>query len=91
MHNGTGYVLPAKGFQGMTSIELSDETISALQTKAAAQGMSLQAWFEKLAKGPSANPRYTLDELMQQCDMRAPMSDETRAWLDDPPVGREAL
>jgi uncharacterized lipoprotein YddW (UPF0748 family) len=75
----------------MRSIELSEETISALQTQAAAQGMSLQAWFEKLAKGPSANRRYTLNELMQQCDTQAPTGDDTRAWLDDGPVGREAL
>ncbi len=67
------------------------ETLSALQTQAAALGMSLQAWFEKLAKGPSASRRYTLDELMLKCDTRAPMSEDTRAWLDDPPVGREAL
>ena len=75
----------------MRTIELSDETAAALQSRAAAQGMSLQAWFEKLAKQPSANARYTLDELMGQCELEAPMSDETRAWLDDPPVGREAL
>jgi hypothetical protein len=76
---------------GMRSIELSDEAISALQSQAAAQGMSLQAWFEQLAKQPAEKPRYTLDELMQQCDLQAPMGDETRAWLDAPPVGREAL
>jgi antitoxin ChpS len=72
-------------------IELSDETISALQSQAAAQGMSLQAWFEKLAKQPLAKPRYTLDDLMRQCDLQAPMSDETRAWLDASPEGREVL
>lgn len=80
-----------KGLRTMRTIELSDETAAALQSRAAAQGMSLQAWFEKLAKQPSAKRRYTLDELMGQCELEAPMSDETRAWLDDPPVGREAL
>jgi hypothetical protein len=68
----------------MRTIELSNETVTALQSQAAAEGMSLQAWFEKLAKQPSATPRYTLDELMQQCDLEAPMNDETRAWLDAP-------
>lgn len=75
----------------MRTIELSDETITALQSRAAAQGMSLTAWFDELARQPSAKPRYTLDELMQQCDLAASMNDETRAWLDAPPVGREAL
>jgi antitoxin ChpS len=36
-------------------------------------------------------PRYTLEELLAQCDPTAPMSDEDREWLDSPPVGREEL
>jgi hypothetical protein len=32
--------------RAMRTIELSDETIAALQSQAAAQGMSLEAWFE---------------------------------------------
>ncbi len=62
-----------------------------MQSQAVAQGMSLQERLEKLAKHPSAKPRYTLDELMQQCDLQAPMSDKTRAWRDAPPAGREVL
>jgi hypothetical protein len=68
----------------LRTIELSDETITALQSQAAAQGISLQEWFEKLAKHPRAKPRNTLDELMQECDTQFPMSEETRAWLDAP-------
>ena len=75
----------------MRTIELSDETITALESPAAAQGMTLEAWFEKLAGQPSPKPRYTLASLMQQCDLEAPMNDETRASLDAPPVGRESL
>jgi hypothetical protein len=33
--------------------------------------------------------RYTLDELLAQCDSSAPLTDEDRAWLDFPSVGRE--
>lgn len=36
-------------------------------------------------------PRYTLDELMAQCDLDAPMSEQEQAWLSDPAVGREIL
>ncbi|MGH9599895.1 MAG: AbrB/MazE/SpoVT family DNA-binding domain-containing protein [Terracidiphilus sp.] len=35
--------------------------------------------------------RYTLDELLSQCDADAPLPEEDRAWLDSPPVGRELL
>jgi antitoxin ChpS len=36
-------------------------------------------------------PRYSLEELLAQCDFDLPYSDEERAWLDAPPVGRELL
>ena len=36
-------------------------------------------------------PRYTLEELLAQCDPDAPMSDEEREWLNSPPVGRELI
>jgi antitoxin component of MazEF toxin-antitoxin module len=35
--------------------------------------------------------RYTLEELVAQCDPKKRLSREERAWLDAPPVGREAL
>jgi antitoxin ChpS len=38
-----------------------------------------------------ARPRYTMAELLAQCDPTAPMSDEDRAWLNDGPVGTELL
>ena len=36
-------------------------------------------------------PRYTLDELLAQCDASAEVGAEDRAWLDDKPVGGELL
>jgi antitoxin ChpS len=39
----------------------------------------------------SPTPRYSLDELLAQCDVSAEVSDEDRVWLDDRPVGRELL
>jgi antitoxin component of MazEF toxin-antitoxin module len=36
-------------------------------------------------------PRYTLDELVAQCDSKKRLSREEREWIDAPPVGREAL
>jgi len=40
---------------------------------------------------PAAKPRYTLDELLAQCDASAEPSEEDRAWLDDRPQGSELL
>ena len=73
----------------MTVIELPDD-------QAAAQGLTLEDWFEKLSgvKVPTSQPglrksRYSLAELMAQCDANAPLSAEDRAWMDAPAIGRE--
>jgi antitoxin ChpS len=44
---------------------------------------------ERLVVQPQTKPRYTLDELLAQCDSSAAITDEDRVWLDLPPVGRE--
>jgi antitoxin ChpS len=46
---------------------------------------------DQLVIQPQQKPRYTLDQLLAQCDAGAPLPDEDRAWLDAPPVGRELL
>jgi antitoxin ChpS len=45
----------------------------------------------RLIVEPRARPRYTLAELLAQCDTSAPRSEEEQAWLDDEPVGRETI
>jgi antitoxin ChpS len=37
-----------------------------------------------------ARPAYSLDDLIAQCDPRAPLPDDMAAWGEVPPVGREA-
>jgi antitoxin ChpS len=38
---------------------------------------------------PNARSAYKLEELLAECDPEAPISEEDRAWLEGPPVGRE--
>ncbi len=46
----------------------------------------------RLVIAPVSTPQYTLAELLAQCDEAAlAITDEDRAWLDDGPVGKEAL
>jgi antitoxin ChpS len=46
----------------------------------------------RLVINPNPRPsRYTLQELLAQCDASAPISDEERMWLDDPSVGGELI
>jgi antitoxin component of MazEF toxin-antitoxin module len=81
----------------MTVIELPDDQAAALKARAAAQGLTLEVWFEKLSGVESSitqpgrrKSRYSLAELMAQCDVNAPLSDEDREWMDAPAIGREA-
>jgi antitoxin ChpS len=45
----------------------------------------------RLIVEPHPRPRYTLAELLGQCDLSQRATDEERAWLDAEPAGREAL
>ncbi|MHB8165392.1 MAG: AbrB/MazE/SpoVT family DNA-binding domain-containing protein [Sulfuricella sp.] len=38
-----------------------------------------------------AQKRYTLAELLAQCDFSKPMSADEREWIDAPPVGLEEI
>ena len=43
----------------------------------------------RLVVEPRPRPKYTLSELLQQCDEAAPVSDDERAWQEMDAVGRE--
>ena len=45
----------------------------------------------RLVVEPRPKPRYSLAELVAQCDLDAPVSEEARAWDEAPAVGGEAL
>ena len=46
---------------------------------------------DRLVVQVKKRPKYTLEELLAQCDYSQPMSAEEREWLDAPAVGRELL
>jgi antitoxin ChpS len=45
----------------------------------------------RLVVEPRQRRRYTLDELLAQCDPKAPRAKREQAWLDSKPVGGELL
>jgi antitoxin ChpS len=45
----------------------------------------------RLVVEPRQRRRYTLDELLAQCDPKARRSKEEREWLDSGPVGGEII
>nr|VFK46019.1 MAG: antitoxin ChpS [Candidatus Kentron sp. TC] len=44
-----------------------------------------------LVLDPHPRPRYSLDELLAECDSTAEPDSKDRHWLDSGPVGRELL
>jgi antitoxin ChpS len=45
----------------------------------------------RLVVNPQPRPRYTLDELLAQCDSAAGLIDNDRVWIDDNPMGDELI
>jgi antitoxin ChpS len=45
----------------------------------------------RLVVEPHPRPRYTLEELLAQCDSKAPRNKEEREWLNGKPAGRELI
>lgn len=43
----------------------------------------------RLVIEPEPKKRYSLQELLAQCDPSAPLSDEDRRWTASSPVGKE--
>jgi antitoxin ChpS len=52
-------------------------------------GLAVQSG--RLIVEPQQRPRYTLDELLAQCNPQAPRSKEEREWQDGKPVGGELI
>ena len=45
----------------------------------------------RLVVEPQHRPRYTLDELLAQCNPKARRGKQEREWSDDKPAGREIV
>jgi antitoxin ChpS len=45
----------------------------------------------RLVVEPHPRPRYTLDDLLAQCNPQARRSQEDRDWLDEKPVAGELI
>lgn len=46
---------------------------------------------DRLVVESAQRPRYKLEDLLAECDPKAPIAGEDREWLDAPPAGRELL
>lgn len=83
----------------MTKLRTVGGSVMFAIPKAILEGLALQPNASvgvSIAKGklivdPHPRRRYTLSELLAQCDADAPRSTDDEAWLNDEPVGREEI
>jgi hypothetical protein len=89
----------------MTVIELPDEQATALKAKAAASGLTLEAWLKQLAAPevtgepldqPVGRPRSLQDELtpeewVRQFDAWVDSHDRTTPLLSDEAISRDSI
>ncbi len=65
--------------------------ILALMDLHSGSKVSIDVQEGKLIIQPQSKPRYTLAELMDQCDFSQPLSTDEQHWLNDVPIGHEDI
>jgi antitoxin ChpS len=75
---------------GSVVVALPPALLNMLELAAGAT-VGLSAEQGRLVIEPKPRPRYTLDELLAQCDFSVEYSPEEREWIDAPAVGREEI
>jgi antitoxin ChpS len=75
---------------GSVMLAVPPALLEILRLQAGAKvGMAVESG--RLVVEPQHRRRYTLDELLTQCDPKAPRAADEREWLDSKPVGGELI
>jgi antitoxin ChpS len=75
---------------GSIMLAVPPALLDVLHLRAGAKvGLTVQSG--RLVVEVRPRPRYTLDELLAQCNPKARRRDEDREWLDDKPAGGELI
>ncbi|MDR3522517.1 MAG: AbrB/MazE/SpoVT family DNA-binding domain-containing protein [Acetobacteraceae bacterium] len=75
---------------GSVMLTVPPALLDALHLQAGAK-VGLEVENGRLIIVPETRPRYTLDELLAQCDPNAPDDAEAREWIDNKAVGSELI
>ena len=75
---------------GSVMLAVPPAVLDMLQLRAGAT-VALLVEGGRLVVEPQPRRRYTLDELLAQCDQTAEPAQEDGEWLDARPVGKELL
>ena len=88
MYNIYVYTANLRKVGGSTMLAVPPAILDLLQLKPGAT-VDLAVEGHRLVIQPRNKPRYTLDELLAQCDQAAPKAAKDKSWLNLAPVGRE--
>ncbi len=84
------YITSLRKVGGSLMLAVPPALLEMLQLRPGAKvGIAIQSG--RLVLEPQRRPRYTLEELLAQCDPKAPRGKKEREWLDNKPVGRELI
>lgn len=75
---------------GSTMVAIPPAVLDQLGLKADAK-VELAVEGDRLVIAKAKRRKYTLDELIAQCDPSVPVGADEREWLDAPSVGREKI
>ena len=84
------YTTKLRKVGGSVMLAVPPALLNVMDLQAGAE-VSLAVEGGRLMVEPQQRPRYTLDELLAQCDASAEQTAEDREWLDAKPVGGELL
>lgn len=84
------YITNLRKVGGSIMLAVPPALLDVLQLNAGAKvGMSVNAG--RLIVEAQSRPRYTLEQLLAQCDSRAEISSDDREWLNNKPAGGEFI
>jgi antitoxin ChpS len=75
---------------GSIMVAIPPSILEQLDLRAGAT-VALEVEDERLIIEPRRKPRFTLDELLAECEPSEGRANEDQDWLASPPVGRELL
>jgi antitoxin ChpS len=91
INNSRGFIMPSvtlRSVGGSVVMAIPKRILDLVHLQSGSQ-VNIDVQNGKLIVEPKKRPRYTLAELMAQCDLSQPMSAEEREWLDTPAIGAE--
>ncbi|MDI3439598.1 antitoxin [Erwinia aphidicola] len=84
------YITNLRKVGGSVMLAVPPALLDVLQLNAGAKvGMAVDAG--RLIVEAQSRPRYTLEQLLAQCDSQAEVSSDDREWLNNKPVGGELI